>query len=86
MLTDIQIAKDYNVTSFPSVALYQKCESCERFIHYQPDLKMEKNVTKTAERVYKWIIERLEANDHIVTTSIPSDAFKDHPDDFKHVQ
>lgn len=82
---DIQIAEEYNVTTFPSVALYQKCEACERFLYYQKELKTEKNITKSAERVQKWIMDRLEANDHIVTTSITSDAFKSHPDEFKHV-
>ena len=82
---DIQIAEEYNVTTFPSVALYQKCEACERFLYYQKELKTEKNATKSAERVQKWIMDRLEANDHIVTTSITSDAFKSHPDEFKHV-
>ena len=52
---DIQIAEEYNVTTFPSVALYQKCEACERFLYYQKELKTEKNATKSAERVQKWI-------------------------------
>ena len=48
-------------------------------------MKSDKNVTKTAERVQTWIIQHLEANDQIVTKAITSDAFKSHPDDFKHV-
>ena len=54
-------------------------------IYQRSDLKLESNVTKASERVKKWIMERLEANDRIVVKTITSEAFKSSPDDFKHV-
>lgn len=42
-------------------------------------------LTKSAQRVKQWIIERLEANDRIVVKEITSQAFKSSPDEFKHV-
>ena len=80
-VTDVQIASEYNITTFPSVVLYEG----EDLKHYQRDLKQDKNVTKSAQRVKQWIIERLEANDRIVVKEITSQAFKSSPDEFKHV-
>ena len=42
-------------------------------------------MTQSAERVKQWIIERLEATDRIVVKEITSQAFKSHPNEFKHV-
>ena len=80
-VTDIQVAQEYNITTFPAVVLYENGD----FKHYSRDLKVSKNVTQSAERVKQWVIERLEANDRIVVKEITSQAFKSHPDDFKHV-
>ena len=80
-VTDVQVATEYNITSFPSVVLYENGD----FKHYSRDLKVDKNVTQSAERVKQWIIERLEATDRIVVKEITSQAFKSHPDEFKHV-
>ena len=79
-VTDVQVATEYNITSFPSVVLYENGD----FKHYSRDLKVDKNVTQSAERVKQWIIERLEATDRIVVKEITSQAFKSHPDEFKH--
>jgi hypothetical protein len=81
-VTDVQVATEYNVTTFPSVVLFEN----GIYKQYQRhDLKSDKNVTKSAERVKQWIIERLEANDRIVVKEITSEAFKSNPEDFKHV-
>ena len=42
-------------------------------------------VAKTTEKVKNWVINRLETKDRIVVKAITSEAFKNHPDDFKHV-
>jgi hypothetical protein len=81
-VTDVQVATEYNVTTFPSVVLFEN----GIYKQYQRhDVKSDKNVTKSAERVKQWIIERLEANDRIVVKEITSEAFKSNPEDFKHV-
>lgn len=81
-VTDVEVAASFNVTAFPTVVLYED----GNFKHYQKDLKSDKNVTKSAERMHQWVIERLEANDRIVVKAIASEDFKSSPDDFKHVR
>jgi len=83
-VTDIQVAADYNITIFPTAILHESGINGYK-IYQKSDLKVETNVTKSAERVKQWIFERLEENDRIVVKAITAEAFKSSPDDFKHV-
>lgn len=85
-VTDVQVAAAaHNITAFPTVALFENGVANK----YQNDLKAQaaatNNVTKVAARVKAWVMDRLEASDRIVVKTITSEAFKSHPDDFKHV-
>ena len=78
------VAADYNITIFPTAILHESGINGYK-IYQKSDLKVETNVTKSAERVKQWIFERLEENDRIVVKAITAEAFKSSPDDFKHV-
>ena len=78
------VAAAYNITIFPTAILHESGINGYK-IYQKSDLKVETNVTKSAERVKQWIFERLEENDRIVVKAITAEAFKSSPDDFKHV-
>ena len=78
------VAADYNITIFPTAILHESGINGYK-IYQKSDLKVETNVSKSAERVKQWIFERLEENDRIVVKAITAEAFKTSPDDFKHV-
>ena len=81
----LTVAAKYQVTSYPSVLLFESGSAKKYLGDLKHSVDNEINDIKRASNVKEWVLALLEAQDRIVIKEITPEAFKDHPNEYKHV-
>lgn len=84
-VTDPNIAAHFSVTSFPMVLIFEGSAYTQCPVDLQEEDPGQVLDSERADQVKSWIVDKLEEHDRIVVQAISSEAFKNQPNDFKHV-